>query len=105
MRGHQIELGGGPYESDWGDPCVMVHCARCPDGSDDCWNLWSDPDETGAAIDPEIGVGVVAQHLRDSGVDVPVEVEGGATFLGQLQNEVEAGLQMLAEYVNGAGDS
>lgn len=100
IRGHEIELGGGPYESDWGDPCVMVHCVQCPDGSTDGWNLWSDPDETGAAIRPEIGVRFVARHLRTSGVDIATQVEEAAIFMGQLQNEVETALQVLTESVN-----
>ncbi|RYC05639.1 hypothetical protein [Nocardioides zhouii] len=98
IEGHDIELAGGPYESDWGAPQVMVHCTRCPDGSDRGWNLWSDPDELGLAIEPAIGIAVVAQHLRETGVDVPDGAEEGATFMGVLQNEVEAGLDVLRDY-------
>lgn len=105
IGGHEIELGGGPYTTDWGDPCVMIHCNRCPDGSTDAWRLWSDPDETGEAISPGTGVAVVSGHLRRWGVDISTEAEEGATFMGQLANEVEVGLRALADHVNDSKSS
>lgn len=105
IGGHDIELGGGPYELDWGAAQVMVHCMRCPDGSDSGWNLWSDPDESGLAIDPATGISAVVKHLRETGVEVTVEDAEGATFMGVLQNDVDAGLEVLSDYVKARADA
>lgn len=101
IGGHQIQLSGGPYTTDYGAPQVMVFCSPCPGGESSGWNLWSDSHETGAPVRVEVGVAVVARHLRESGIDVSAEAEAGAIFMGQFSNEVEDGLSTLSDYVSG----
>ncbi len=98
IKGHEILFGGGPYDFDSEDPMVMVHCLRCPDGSTRGWKLWYDRNESGRVIEPfDVGVVVVAKHLRDCGVDVPETLEKAAAFMAVMQNDAKEGLYVLSE--------
>lgn len=104
LAGHEIVLGGGPYEMDHGDLLVIVHCCRCPDGTVKGWVLWRCEDETGDQVDPGEGLLAVVAHLREDGINVSEDLRETAQFSSALEGTIEAGLDVLSEQLRKTSD-
>lgn len=100
LAGHEIVPGGGEFDLDHGDPLVILHCYRCPDGSEKGWILWRRDEEDGGPIEHQPAIKAVVEHLRDDGVQVSEHVLQSALSMAALQDDFVAGLDLLGDHVD-----